>query len=252
MVLYPEKLTFGWAKFRGAGQRDTRKVTIWGWISLAGIVVSSSAGIAAQIIETREGTVKEKQQANQFERNLERIDDPTVELEFEVPCGKDYFEAFCQQIQKIGFFADLPSPQWQDFPGPHYVRANIVMASSTPSEHWDLAYLVQGGDAYPRMGSLAASLDNGGPRVLVTLTDPNPDVAINDGRIVSFRDFDDAMLSVEEGRTDFQGLKIRKVTIRNKNGQNREIPLEPGPRLTIEKEGRSMTHWRYKIPPKTE
>ncbi|HKE94823.1 MAG TPA: hypothetical protein VKB34_10985 [Povalibacter sp.] len=94
--------------------RQTHKVTVWGKVSLAGILVSTLLGVAAQLKEssdsaaarraTAEQTLQLLQQTNatlkQVQRTLSSTADMEWEFGFRVPCEKAELSDFCQTVRQ--------------------------------------------------------------------------------------------------------------------------------------------------------
>jgi len=92
--------------------KKTNKITKWGRISLAGILVSSLLGMAAQLKESseqeraREATAKQTlalarntdNAVKQIQRVLSQLDNPEVSLIFHVPCTNQKFAEFCRSF----------------------------------------------------------------------------------------------------------------------------------------------------------
>jgi hypothetical protein len=108
----------------------THKVTLWGYISLAGIVLSTALGVAAQLKESSDEQVARKITAEQtraaaeqtleivknssatlrqVKRTLSSLSGASMELDFHVPCIEREFKKFCS-VAKSGRL-DLGTPQ---------------------------------------------------------------------------------------------------------------------------------------------
>jgi hypothetical protein len=100
----------------------THKITKWGWISLAGIVVSAVFGVAAQLKESNDNAKKALELAKRtdmaledMERMLSSLDGAEFTLEFEVPCSTPSFAEFCKAVKQedYGLLDDSQSPKWK-------------------------------------------------------------------------------------------------------------------------------------------
>jgi hypothetical protein len=93
--------------------RKTGKVTRWGYVSLSGIVFSTTMGVAAQLIETSQRqTAQERaakqtlavventsQSVTQISRLLQSLDRPRISLSLELDCGSERYKRFCQDAK---------------------------------------------------------------------------------------------------------------------------------------------------------
>jgi hypothetical protein len=89
--------------------RTTNKVTVWGRISLAGILVSTALGVAAQLKETSDQEHTRLQTANQalalakntdkavkdIQRSLSPLTPPRISIDLVVPCTVPWATAPC-------------------------------------------------------------------------------------------------------------------------------------------------------------
>jgi len=80
--------------------KKTHRVTIWGWVSLGGIIVSSVCGIAAQFKESSDNSARALELAektdytlHEIERALYPLEDPKININFTVPCNNDLLAA---------------------------------------------------------------------------------------------------------------------------------------------------------------
>ncbi|WP_029583843.1 hypothetical protein [Bradyrhizobium sp. URHD0069] len=90
--------------------KQTNKVTKWGYISLVGILVSAGFGVAAQLIENSQQETARETVAKQtltllentgravgdIQRILSSIDDPAISIQIKIPCTDAEFVKFCQ------------------------------------------------------------------------------------------------------------------------------------------------------------
>jgi hypothetical protein len=93
----------------------TKKLTRWGSVSLAGILISTAFGVAAQLKETSQQQAKAADDAAKglkiseqtrdsladLNRLLTSLDDLTIEVAFKAPCRNSYYAKFCAQVNAL-------------------------------------------------------------------------------------------------------------------------------------------------------
>jgi hypothetical protein len=98
----------------------THRITPWGYISLAGIILSTSLGVTAQIIESSKNAIAQQLAAKhttetaeqtlrivknseaalrQLRRTLSPIGDARLMMNFRAPCGEAEFRRFCDRAR---------------------------------------------------------------------------------------------------------------------------------------------------------
>jgi hypothetical protein len=87
--------------------KHTKKITVWGWVSLVGIIVSSICGIAAQLKESSDDSARAldlAQKADTTLRDIERaltpIDDPRIKVDILTSCLQN--PDLCKALIKRG------------------------------------------------------------------------------------------------------------------------------------------------------
>jgi hypothetical protein len=85
---------------------DKTKITRWGYVSLAGIVISTALGTAAQLRESEDNSSKALKLAqntdntlNEVQRLLSPLDEPVIDLTFQVPCKEKLHAQFCSSAR---------------------------------------------------------------------------------------------------------------------------------------------------------
>jgi hypothetical protein len=127
--------------------KETKKITKWGWISLVGIVVSSAFGVAAQFKESSNDAAKSLTLAHSMDRTLNEIHRELsslatadgITIAFEVPCSQDKFVAFCRELthSMAGKNEGIPSFRWKHSPFPQSfsVRVGFLPKNATPKDY---------------------------------------------------------------------------------------------------------------------
>jgi hypothetical protein len=85
--------------------KSTGKVTLWGYVSLAGIVLSTILGLSAQLIQARTESQKSIEEAHraedaalQTQRLLSSVKHVKLRIAFKLPCQDQSFTVLCQGI----------------------------------------------------------------------------------------------------------------------------------------------------------
>jgi hypothetical protein len=92
--------------------KETNRVTVWGYVSLGGILLSSGLGVVAQLKESQDDSVKALTLATTtshsliaVQRLLTTIGDPKVEIEYEFDCdakNRDTkYDKFCKTVKAV-------------------------------------------------------------------------------------------------------------------------------------------------------
>jgi hypothetical protein len=144
--------------------KDTHKVTKWGYISLVGIVVSTILGVEAQrkenssdavkalaiaqqsettlneiheITQKSDATLQEIQDVAQksdvnlheVQRSLTRLEDPNITAYFGVPCGDAIYKDYCDNLRANVANTPKDAPAWEKWPfeKPAFIRMEIFI-----------------------------------------------------------------------------------------------------------------------------
>ena len=86
----------------------TGKITKWGRISLAGILLSTGFGVVAQLIESSKAARTEKDTAKQtlgivqdIQRGLAPLDAPTFDISLSLDCTNLMYEMYCEKMKSL-------------------------------------------------------------------------------------------------------------------------------------------------------
>ena len=121
--------------------KDTGKVTGWGRVSLAGIILSSSLGVAAQLKETSDQEKTRVDAAKQtfallqntaqaikgIQRTLSPLTEPVISLDFDTPCSNEMYKPICERVKSTSIH--FPLPRGEVFEGLPKLPANIKLKS---------------------------------------------------------------------------------------------------------------------------
>jgi hypothetical protein len=88
--------------------KETKKITRWGYVSLTGILLSTILGTTAQLIESQSDARKTVENSSQtltlltdVKRLLTPFDEPEISIIFPIPCDEDRFATFCKNGAQI-------------------------------------------------------------------------------------------------------------------------------------------------------
>jgi hypothetical protein len=225
------------------------RVTKWGYVSLAGIVLSTALGVAAQVKESIGDAEKALELAkktdatlNEVERLLTPFSEPTIHLDFRIPCEDKTNKSHCEQFDLRSKSSSLSFDVWKNwFTGDgrivfscyirifkdkdaaqRYVEGTVAQSSSDKS-HGDLVFEVI---AYnygekPEL-NLASTLNDRRDKGLDIDVSQSPEQQIvqNLGGIKSMRDISGATVLVEPGtRNVLEKLPLDFLALFFKNGQ---------------------------------
>ncbi len=102
------------------------KITKWGRISLAGILLSTGLGVIAQLMESSKAERTERDTAAQtlgivrdIQRGLSPLDEPTFDIRFSLDCTNPAYELFCDKIKSLGHGPNMDERHklWEYWPG---------------------------------------------------------------------------------------------------------------------------------------
>jgi hypothetical protein len=80
----------------------TKKITRWGWVSLIGIVLSTTVAIATQYLDSADTEKQTRTTLLQLQRGLSSLEGMELHLRFKVPCDNPDFNAFCSAVRNPG------------------------------------------------------------------------------------------------------------------------------------------------------
>ncbi|MDR3749689.1 MAG: hypothetical protein P4M04_16335 [Acidobacteriota bacterium] len=246
--------------------KETHKVTTWGYVSLAGILLSTILGVAAQLKEASDDASKAFRLAqktditlNEIERGLYRLEDPRVVLTFEVPCGDDRYKTFCKELRKNDPNQDEVFAQnWIGWPSKRQLLAEVNFFVNSkdadrfetdPSSAWgdgDLSMIVQG--ALKSEGETLSAIPDDKGHVEVKLVDSKPEIIKNNGKFASVRDFENATGVFSYTALEPYDLRLIGFGLETKSGQR--IGAYNGFGKELERRTTAVdTLWVYHFPP---
>jgi hypothetical protein len=233
--------------------KETKKITVWGYISLAGILLSSALGVTAQLkessaeertkVETAKQTLTVVQNTGKVVRDIQRIlsplDDPEISLGFTVSCQDAKYESACKALEAIaleghenhrGFELDQ---YWSYWPGG--ASALLPLHLHFFADPKDAELFVQGklqkgnlsmdviASNYANDKSLHFNPDTRGTGVSLDIDRNRPLEIDNDGKIRSVLDIPGTTLIITELNDELSRLTLNDFEIKLKNGQSIEI-----------------------------
>ncbi|HEY2471053.1 MAG TPA: hypothetical protein VGI45_24875 [Terracidiphilus sp.] len=107
----------------------TQKVTLWGKISLTGIILSTVLGVAAQLKESSDGSAKALEMAKKSDLTLREIG--RVLFPLSEPTISANFDVMCPENEKVGMFCkERSDAYWKNIGNEKTESANKIFA------HW--------------------------------------------------------------------------------------------------------------------
>jgi hypothetical protein len=219
--------------------KETDKVTRWGWVSLTGILVSTILGAAAQLDETSkqqsEAAAKQAQapeMLTDIQRSLSIFDEPTVNASFSTPCDAIY-KQFCADVDAWKKTAQIAAPPslLKDWPGMSPPRILMIVSifrnsqfadDSSIKPDWTMTFTLP----------ISASLDPWHQnQVIVSVNGNNvhPVANQNNGKLVSLDDLAKAWIEVDGKATILGGgsESLTPVSIRLQFQNGRSLWAQP-------------------------
>lgn len=216
--------------------KNTGHITKWGRLSLAGILLSTTLGVIAQLKEssnqqrasaaTAKETLALAQKTDQTVRDVQRMlspmEDPEIEIDFDVACEEPLYKAICMDMGKwpggpevkIGLLLNF-------FRDKHDAKSFIAGDDVNP----DLSLYFSATNVSPTnyQGADYIRLERGdGNRLFLFASDNAPEFRNSNGKIRSTLDFAGTVVLITAaglGEEPLTGLKPNRLEIRNKDGQ---------------------------------
>jgi hypothetical protein len=261
--------------------KQTGKITNWGWVSLAGIVLSSVCGVTAQLKESSDNATKAlaiAQSSNatltNIQRSLSSLNGAQYSLVFDVACADRRYANFCKLVShgdedlnnfEIGSesYKSLERKQWSLFPGGRLrmrlaldffidpKKADVFVKSYDYSGAQDLKgnlsmrLLVSnyGAGDFRFKNILGAYPSMGDTVLIVPGTQPDHQVR-NDGKIASLLDLKGVTVVITEDSGILDDLSLAQLTITLNDGQSRKVFWDSLQRVSIS--GKSGFRFVYK------
>lgn len=91
--------------------KHTKQITKWGYISLAGILISTICGVAAQLKASRDEASQTLRTVTNIQRLLSPLTDAKYTVQFAVACDSATFKQMCNDVSKL---AGIDEDAFQD------------------------------------------------------------------------------------------------------------------------------------------
>jgi hypothetical protein len=253
--------------------KDTKKITTWGRISLAGILVSSTLGVMAQLKESsnqerdKDKTAKQTlalvQKTDSTVRDIQRLlsplDEPQVSMSFDIDCLSDLYKSFCWGLRTplspkgLSSYGSKESHIWTGWPRGQsdvfFLGLNVFINGKNAQLFLDEGKnegdLVLSVFATTGGGSRSMFLGVSSERVSLDVLEMRARITSN-GQIRSTLDFSGVTLIVTEPFGRLRDLTLRHLEITLKNGQ-RLISDGPFEQVKSGSHGESIA-FRYVFP----
>lgn len=225
--------------------KETHKVTRWGYVSLAGILLSTILGTAAQWIQSESDAAKAAEASkqtlaltqrstktlNDVERLLVPLDDPTLTIDFEVPCNESRFTVYCEKAKELILAHDVTNffnltDEWPKDPRSERISAAVAVhtllninTDRVPDGHllyWVLANS-RSDDPTARVHSDYLVSIHAEPILVLAVNGYKPQPPFNKGNLHSMLDLRGASLFIDEFDTGEQ-LFPYSLVIKSKQG----------------------------------
>ncbi len=221
--------------------KKTNKVTRWGYVSLVGILLSTSLGFVAQLKESNDDAKKTLELAKTtnttlrgIKRTLSPIGVPDLKVSFDIDCNRNRFKQMCTALRNANEVAKDLKPLRVYWPHTASLIAQVeIYANQTdaqdalkrelPGIMADMGFEVKNAiwRTKKNIGKAGAQFaiphDSG---VQIRIEDKNPFVEGTSGRIVSLEDLPGSSIIVSGRNNQLDGLTLAEVTVRLKDGQN--------------------------------
>jgi hypothetical protein len=262
--------------------KQTGKITNWGWVSLAGIVVSSVCGVTAQLKESSDNAAKAlaiAQSSNatltNIQRSLSSLNGAQYSLMFDVACADRRYANFCKLIShgdedldnfEVGSesYKSLERKQWSLFPGGRLrmqleldffidpKKADVFVKSYDYSGAQDLKgnlsmrlFVSNYGAGDFRFKNILGAYPLMGDTVLIIPgTQPPHHQVRDDGKITSLSDLKGVTVVITEHSGMLDDLSLAHFTITLNDGQSRKVFWDSIRRVSIG--GKSGFRFVYK------
>jgi hypothetical protein len=226
--------------------KDTNKINRWGWVSLAGILISMALGVLAQLRETSEqlterdaAAAKTLQIVTNIQRSLSVLDEPILMATFAISCA-DLFKDFCSAARSgrkptLFFLPDKPPETvWAKWPGPakkllligvFLYKDEASAASPGRKPDWSMNFDVPVTASFQlnmetflgNLGKPNTVLDPDLNIVLQIDGLPHPSISDTNGEIVAFDDLMKAVVIISAKPFGYSGtspIGLRPLSVR--------------------------------------
>jgi len=219
--------------------KHTNKVTIWGWVSLFGIIVSSVGGIVAQLKESSDNAAqalalakKADTTLTEIERGLSTLEEPKIGFVFDIDCDSSKYATFCTSISnesRVNAAGGSIFDYWNDFPGGQVSWTFTVGMFINPEDaqafidakpvacDWCTRFVTSNHGTGNTFRSSAAAENN---LVRMWIVDNKADIVVGSGNLKSVLDLPGATVVINQlFDDDLDVLNIKSFILRVKNGQ---------------------------------
>ena len=244
------------------------RITKWGWISLTGIILSTSLGVVAQLKETHDDTKKSLELATKadhtldvIERSLHPIEAPQFIYDLSVPCEqKEHpeYKDFCEDVLQNHSYGE-PRKFWKRWPYTEMPdAAGVAVFKHEKDAHLavegindqvkiqtlihtsDLSFLVGGKD-------WAVFEKDGRVRLMAVGTEPKS--MSNPGGITSMRDLRGSTIVVAFSTASLHGLELIGFSIVSRSGEFVRTEGKSHGEALKHETGQSNTFYEYTVAP---
>lgn len=217
--------------------KEKKAITKWGYIALAGIVISTAFGTAAQLKESRDNAkaalavaLRSERTLTNIQRSLQPLTGPRVRMKFSIPCNYDESKRkYCEQLYDPRFPGSFTQISQRVKSPPGLPDEYIVFHAEffprgldpgwkthdTPEGDWSLTGQVSRSGGY----SEGFWFDIGKTEIDLRVDFIVPiDEIVSNGRILSVMDLPGSTL-VLQAFPNMEGMKPTSFSITFNNGQ---------------------------------
>ena len=265
------------ALFTENKNKETGRLTTWGRISLAGIILSTSCGVVAQLKETSDENHRREATAIQtlalvthtgetvtdIKRLMSPLDELTFSMAFRASCDDIYYSAFCSNVRKmaprwpknrgtIGTMAD--KKVWDLWPSEGHnalLPLQLYFFRETPDlktlasgnlDKADLRFLLVASN-YAIDKSLEVNFDEDIKTLDIQFFSYKPLTSESRGKISSLLDLPGSTIILTELNNRLNGMTPTWFVIETKGGRRVDIDTAKMERITVH----NQTAYRYEF-----
>jgi hypothetical protein len=246
-----------------------KKITKWGQVSLAGILVSSSLGLIAQLEESsqqqhaKENTAKQTllllqntdAAVHEIQRALSPLSDPRVSLYFTISCNDAKYKKFCEATRRRGADGSRMPEEWRDWPqGPDVILplhvdffkdfGEVQLFQQGKIQNGDLSMELVGTNR-GQGKALAVFISPNDGSISLDLFNDKPIETQSNGRIRSTLDIPGTTFVLTDPNNELKRLSLRHIELRLASG---EIVAADGPFQMTDVAGKSAYLHKFTRP----
>lgn len=208
--------------------RETRKITLWGYISLSGILLSSIGGGIVQIVESQSDAAKSLELArqsasmiNNLERILSPIKDLSVELVSNDSCSSKQDRHICDTIRSLNEIVtgkDWNKVFWSLNGSQLEFKIYIVNSLEDAINETGWVITLHRGDDRYNLQFNEVAIYEAGDDSLSTNFHTRAIVGMNDGSVHSLRDLDGKFALIKAYIGDLP-ITVDGISVSNDTGE---------------------------------